>query len=85
MSGKTNSGEALNKLWKVGAKHALYHKDGTFYMPLERFPGALFDPSGYILFQTEQAFKSCSYITISKRVNARGGICKIPGYKKMPL
>ena len=45
------TGRNLNEKWKVGAKHALYHKDGTWYERLEKFPGALFDPYGYILFE----------------------------------
>src|SRR5580692_1594148 len=35
------SGKRLNEEWKVGALHALYRKDGTWYNLLERFPGAL--------------------------------------------
>ncbi len=45
------TGRDLNEKWKVGAKHALYHRDGTWYECLEKFPGALFDPHGYILFK----------------------------------
>ena len=51
------NGEMLNREWKVGARHALYHKDGTFYENLERFPGALFDPDGYILFKTQDDYQ----------------------------
>ncbi len=43
----------LNKKWKVGAKHALYIHDGHWYHCLTKFPGALFDKNGYILFATE--------------------------------
>lgn len=75
MSGtKTNSGEALNAKWKVDARHALYHKDGRFYMPLERFPGAYFDPRGYVVFKTESDFLESRYLRIGKRVNVTGGI-----------
>jgi hypothetical protein len=84
MSGiKTNSGEALNRLWKVGAKHALYHKDGKFYMPLEYFPGVYFDPNGYLLFKTEAEYKSCKHLKIGKRVNVIGDLSCVPGYRKM--
>lgn len=83
MSLKTDSGRNLNSLWRVGAHHALYHKDGKWYMPLERYPGAFFDPNGYILFRTEQEYLNCKYLKISKRVNVRGGISSIPGYRKM--
>ena len=53
------TGRNLNEKWKVGAKHALYHKDGTWYERLEKFTGALFDPYGYILFETLEAYQMC--------------------------
>ncbi len=85
MSGiPTNRGNDLNREWKVGARHALYHKRGTWYMPLKRFPGALFDPNGYIRFETREAFEACSHIQIGERVNVAGGISRIPGYTKRP-
>ncbi len=80
---KTNYGKVLNEQFRVGAKHALYHKDGTWYMPLERFPGALFDPNGYVLFPTEKDFLECGYIKIGRRVQVPSGISRIPGYKRM--
>lgn len=77
------SGRELNDLWDVGAKHALYYKDGTWYNNLERFPGALFDPEGYVLFKTEQAYRNCQHLKIAKRTNVPGGIASIPGYVRM--
>jgi hypothetical protein len=50
MSGyKTNSGENLKRQWGIPAVQVRYYKDGTWFMPLERFPGALCDPNGYII------------------------------------
>src|ERR1700722_20631699 len=46
------SGRLLNQKWGIGARHALYHKDGHWYNNLERFPGALCDPRGYVKFET---------------------------------
>ena len=84
MSGiKTNSGRAFNKKWKVGAKHALYRQDGKFYMQLMRFPGALFDENGYVLFNTEKEYLNCQSIKIGARVNVEGGISNLPNYVKM--
>lgn len=80
---RLNSGKSLDREWNVGAKHSLYHKDGTFYMPLKRFPGAYFDSNGFILFKTEKEYVSSPYLSIGKRVNVKGGISRIPGYKKM--
>lgn len=80
---RTNSGENLKKQWKIQAVQVRYHKDGTFYMPLDRFPAALCDPKGYILFNTQIDYERCSYLEIGSRVNARNGISKIPGYVKV--
>lgn len=34
-----HTGDSLNRQWNVSAKHALYHREGTFYQNLVRFPG----------------------------------------------
>jgi len=86
VSGKISgymSGNKLNREWKVGARHALYHKDGHWYNNLGLFPGALFDPNGYVLFDTEQDYLRCSYLKIGKETNVPKGIWSIPGYVKM--
>jgi len=80
---KTNTGKRLNEEWRVGAQHALYHKDGKWYMPLERFPGAYFDPNGYVLFRTLKEYEGCSHLSIGMRVQVRGEISGIPGYHKV--
>ena len=76
------NGRQLNQEWKVGAQHALFHRDGCWYNNLEHFPGALFDPDGYILFGSEKEYKACSYLNIGKQtnVNVTPGISAIPGY-----
>src|SRR5262245_33842776 len=68
---RTNYGRHLNEEWKLGARHALYHKDGTWYMPLERFPGAYFDPQGYVLFRTYEEYAGSPYLTIGVRVSVK--------------
>jgi len=78
------SGNRLNREWKVGARHALYHCDGHFYNNLSYFPGALFDPNGYILFKTEQDYLKCKYLKIGKeKTNVPKGIWSISGYIKI--
>jgi hypothetical protein len=79
-AGKT--GRILNREWGVDAEHALYREDGTWYHVLERFPGALFDAHGYILFPTEDDYKNCSGISIGWEKNwmhVAGGIANLPG------
>src|SRR5438034_4146985 len=41
------TGELQNRKHALGAKHALYHKDGTFYERLREFPGVLCDDRGF--------------------------------------
>lgn len=77
------NGSTLNKKWNVGAKHALYHKDGTWYNNLERFPGALFDPSGYVLFNIEEEYENCRHLRIGQETNVPNGISRIPSYVRM--
>lgn len=77
------TGDALNREWKVNARHALYRQDGRWYHLLERFPGALFDDRGYILFRTREDFMLCTYLAIGDEVNVPGGISRIPGYVRV--
>ena len=74
------TGKHLNKLWNVGTEHALYHKGSSWYHVLERFPGALFDPNGYVLFTSEEEYKNCKYLRIGKHLSVPDGIYSIPFY-----
>jgi 5-methylcytosine-specific restriction enzyme A len=74
------TGKFLNELWGIGAEHALYSFDGTWYHRLTRFPGALCDSEGYVLFATKAAFDHCSFLRIRQDVGCPGGIHQIPGY-----
>ena len=83
MSTRTN-GAYLNDLWHVGAAHALYIHDGHWYHRLKRFPGALFDRNGYIIFQTEQEYLNSPHLDIGKQISVRKpGISAIPGYVRV--
>ena len=81
---RTNSGRRLNEEWGVGAKHPLYHKDGTFYEELRAFPGALFDPNGYVVFPTESAYWTAPGLNHGVMLNVPDGISSLPGYIKKP-
>src|SRR5260370_42522007 len=48
-----SKGRELNEKWDVGARHALYRESGDWYHVPRRFPAALFDAHGYVLFETE--------------------------------
>lgn len=77
---KQITGKFLNALWSIGAKHSLYSHDGTWYHQLTRFPGALCDSEGYILFPARAAFETCPFLRIHQDVGCHGGIQQIPGY-----
>ena len=74
------TGVLLNMKWGVGAKHALYHRDGHWYNNLDRFPGALFDPHGYVVFENEARYRNSPFLRVSKETNVPGGISSLPGY-----
>lgn len=77
------TGSYLNEAWEVGAAHALYREDGRWYHQLLRFPGALFDRNGYIVFRTKAEYETCAQLRRRKDLNVRGGIASIPGYVRM--
>jgi len=56
------TGKTLNKLYKIGAAHALYRENGYWYHTLKKFPGVLFDANGYVVFKSETEYQNCSYI-----------------------
>jgi hypothetical protein len=77
------TGRSLNDRWSVHASHALYREDGDWYHRLRRFPGALFDREGYILFDTENDFRACPGVRVydeKNQVAVKGGIRTLPGY-----
>lgn len=73
-------GLAAGDEWHVGARHALFSRDGTWYENLERFPGALFDPKGYVLFKTADEYRKNRNVRVGKKTNVPDGIASIPGY-----
>ena len=82
-SQKYLTGKELAQQWQVPVKHALYHRDGIWYNHLRHFPGALFDPNGYVIFNTESEYKNSPYLRHGVELNVVGGIHSIPGYKRM--
>ncbi len=59
---RTNSGKNLQRIWNIPAVHVLYHKDGNYYNHLNNFPGALCDPNGYVIFNSEKEYKTSPYL-----------------------
>ena len=83
-NGRTGSGRRLNRDGAVNARHALYHVDGNFYERLRSFPGALFDPNGYVLFETEDQYLNSTYLRHSTKTHVDGGISRMPNYVRRP-
>lgn len=76
------TGKFLAQKHNLRVHHALYHWEGTFYENLNRFPGALCDPNGYVIFTTENDYYKCSHLRITKKTNVPYGIARIPGYQR---
>ena len=84
------TGEYLNRKWQIGAKQSRFAEAGRFYIPLEKFPGALCDPCGYVLFDMEDEHAKCPQLRHPKpgvktpRLNVeKPGISRILGYVKV--
>lgn len=74
----------LNELWGVSAAQVRYSDNGLWYHPLVKFPAALFDANGYVLFATEEDYRASPYIRIGKDVGIpKPGISAIPGYVRV--
>ncbi|MDR3726610.1 MAG: HNH endonuclease [Terracidiphilus sp.] len=82
---KRITGKELNDRWNVGADDSRYSERGNWYAQLHRFPGALFDQNGYVLFRTKEEYQSCPYLNIRKQINMKGisGISAIPEYVRV--
>jgi 5-methylcytosine-specific restriction protein A len=81
---RSDSGRRINARYKLGAKHALYHIDGTFFERLERFPGFLADAGGYVWYSGEEEFLTDPFLEIGDKVNVHGELANHPRYKRFP-
>lgn len=78
--------ERLKKKWGVDAVQVRYRETGNWYNLLKRFPAALFDRNGYVLFPTEESYRTAPGILIGKEIGFRKqrGISGMPGYQRFP-
>jgi hypothetical protein len=79
---KRVTGEQLNHKYRLGARHALYHKDGTFYERLTSFPGVLCDTKGFVRYEDAQQFQRDSRLNIGEKVNVHQSIASHPRYRR---
>jgi hypothetical protein len=80
---KMATGQELLKRWGIVARQARFHHQSNWYEPPTKFPAALCDREGYVVFETERQLKDCSGVHVGKKINVRGGIWAIPGYRKV--
>ena len=67
--------------WKTPVLQARYNDDGHWYALLNKFPAALVDANGYLLFESEDDFRTSPHIAIGKQISVRKpGISGVPGY-----
>jgi hypothetical protein len=59
-------GKDLAKRWGLRVRQALYRKTGDWYHQLTKFPGALLDADGDVIFEREELFKACPQLRIGK-------------------
>jgi hypothetical protein len=78
------TGASLNRHYQLGARHALYHKDGTFYERLTDFPAVLCDLRGYVKYSSEKEFERDPKLHLGKKVNVPGGLSSHPRYERFP-
>lgn len=74
----------LQAQWGVTASQARYSDDGHWYAKFSRFPAALFDASGYLVFEKETDYLNSPHISIGKQIAVPApGISAVPGYVRM--
>jgi hypothetical protein len=85
---KTNSGDRVQREWKIPAMLTRFHWKGDFYMPLDKFPGALADAKGYVVIPDLQTYLNSPFLdhrgsAMNPRLGVPGGISKLPNYVRI--
>jgi hypothetical protein len=77
-------GRELVTRWGLPARQARFHRDGYWYDGPNIFPAALCDCRGYILFESEDDFRTTPGVRIepSGQVWVPGGIATVVGYRR---
>jgi hypothetical protein len=77
-------GADLIRRWRIPARQARFHRDGSWYERFDRFPAAYCDRNGYVLFGSADDLRTTPGIRIepSGQVWVPGGISGVAGYCK---
>ena len=62
---------------------AYYHRGGTWYQRVNRFPAVLFDPHGCVVFRAEEAYLNAPGVNVGEKTNIPSGLSSLPGYRRM--
>ena len=76
-------GRSLSREYGVDADQSLYSGTGGWYGLPSKFPLALWDPHGYIVFHTEEDYLRSPYLQRVQQLNVPNGISSIPGYNRV--
>ena len=76
-------GNGLSREYGIDAAQSRYSETGTWYGKPSRFPLALWDLHGYIVFRTEEDFLRSPYVRLGRQLGVPNGISSIPGYKQV--
>ena len=76
-------GGRLSREYGVDAAQSLYRETGDWYGTPARFPLALWDSHGYIIFRTKEDLLTSPYLRIGRQLSVPNGISSIPGYKRV--
>ncbi|WP_088890313.1 HNH endonuclease [Leptolyngbya ohadii] len=74
--------DELSKAFGLEVVQSRYSDWGNFYGLVQSYPCALWDRSGYIIFNNEDELKIPG-ISIAKRINIPKGISALKGYKQI--
>jgi hypothetical protein len=75
----------LQEKWNIDVVQSRYSETGNWYAHLKKFPAALFDANGYLLVNSEEEYKSSTYLKKGKELSInKPGISAIPGYVRFP-
>lgn len=79
------NGAILSRRWNVSVKHALFSETGNWYHHLKKFPGALFDSKGYLLFETKEDYLACPSLNIKQDIWVPRGISSATAYVQVVI
>jgi HNH endonuclease len=75
-------GKELSEAFNLNVEQSLYSDRGNFYGLIKHYPCALWDRSGYIIFNNETELQIPG-ISVKKRININANISSLNGYKRV--